>query len=111
MVITPSLPTFSIASAINWPTFSEPDETAATCAIASFESTTDEILCNSSTAVFVANSIPRRIPNGLAPAVTFFKPSRTMACVKTVAVVVPSPAISFVLEATSETNFAPMFSK
>ncbi|MGJ0822741.1 chaperonin GroEL, partial [Enterococcus faecalis] len=39
-------PTFSIASAINWPTFSEPDETAATCAIASFESTTDEILCN-----------------------------------------------------------------
>lgn len=53
MVITPSLPTFSIASAINWPTFSEPDETAATCAIASFESTTDEILCNSSTAVLL----------------------------------------------------------
>ena len=34
-----------------------------------------------------------------------------MACVKTVAVVVPSPAISLVLEATSDTNLAPIFSK
>ena len=50
--------------------FSEPDETAATCAIASFESTTDEILCNSSTAVLLLIQ-SRRIPNGLAPAVTF----------------------------------------
>ncbi len=64
-----------------------------------------------STAVWAANSIPRRIPTGLAPAVTFFNPSRTIACVKTVAVVVPSPAISFVLEATSETSLAPIFSK
>ena len=71
MVITPSLPTFSIASAINWPTFSEPDETAATCAIASFESTTDEILCNSSTAVLLLIQSHGEYPNGLAPAVTF----------------------------------------
>ena len=78
-MITPSFPTFSIASAIKCPTLSEADETAATCAIASFESTTVEILCNSSTAAFVANSIPRRIPKGLAPAVTFFNPSRTIA--------------------------------
>ena len=63
------------------------------------------------TAVATAASIPRRIPIGLAPAVTFLMPSRTMACVKTVAVVVPSPAISLVLEATSDTNLAPIFSK
>ena len=69
--MTPSFPTFSIASAIKCPTLSEPEETAATCAMASFESTTVEILCNSSTAAFVANSIPRRMPRGLAPAVTF----------------------------------------
>jgi len=39
-----------------------------------------------STAVATAASIPRRIPIGLAPAVTFLIPSRTIACVKTVAV-------------------------
>ena len=38
-------------------------------------------------------------------------PSRTIAWVKTVAVVVPSPAISLVFEATSDTNLAPIFSK
>ena len=110
-MITPSFPTFSIASAINSPTSAEPEEIAATCAMASFDSTGREMRCNSSTAAFVASSIPRRMPTGFAPAVTFFNPSRTMACVKTVAVVVPSPAISFVLDATSATSFAPIFSK
>ena len=66
---------------------------------------------SSSTAVATAASIPRRIPIGLAPAVTFLRPSRTIACVKTVAVVVPSPAISLVFEATSLTSLAPIFSK
>ena len=84
---------------------------AATCAMASFDSTGREMRCNSSTAAFVASSIPRRMPTGFAPAVTFFNPSRTIACVNTVAVVVPSPAISFVFEATSATSFAPIFSK
>ncbi len=111
MVITPSLPTFSIASAMYFPTCSLPEDTAPTCAMASFESTMEEMLCSSSTATLVAISIPRRIPNGFAPAVTFFSPSRTIACVNNVAVVVPSPAMSFVLEATSETSFAPIFSK
>ena len=41
--------------------------------------------------------------DGLAPAATFFNPSLTIACAKTVAVVVPSPAKSLVLEATSLT--------
>ena len=41
---------------------------------------------------------------GLAPAVTFFKPTLTIDCAKTVAVVVPSPASSPVFDATSFTN-------
>src|SRR5690348_13426994 len=48
---------------------------------------------------------------GLAPAVTFLKPSLTMAWARTVAVVVPSPAMSFVLVAASLRSWAPMFSK
>ena len=38
-VITPSLPTFSIASATIWPTSSLPEETAATFAICSLPAT------------------------------------------------------------------------
>ena len=48
---------------------------------------------------------------GFAPAATFFSPSRTMVCARSVAVVVPSPATSLVLVATSLTNCAPWFSK
>ena len=44
------------------------------------------------------------------PAATAFMPSRTMAWASTVAVVVPSPATSEVLDATSFTICAPMFS-
>ncbi len=40
----------------------------------------------------------------------FFKPSCIIACANTVAVVVPSPATSFVCVATSFTSCAPMFS-
>ena len=43
------------------------------------------------------------------PEITYFMPSRTMDCASTVAVVVPSPALSAVLEATSFTICAPMF--
>src|SRR5207249_4489919 len=46
----------------------------------------------------------------VAAAVTDFRPSRKMACARTVAVVVPSPARSEVLVATSFTIWAPMFS-
>src|SRR5690606_17588129 len=42
--------------------------------------------------------------------VTFFRPSAKIACASTVAVVVPSPATSEVLVATSLTIWAPMFS-
>ena len=66
--------------------------------------------CNASTATLTALSMPSRKPTGFAPLVTFFKPSWIIACANTVAVVVPSPAISFVLFATSWTNLAPIFS-
>jgi len=55
--------------------------------------------------------MPRLRAVGLAPAATVFTPSRKMACASTVAVVVPSPATSLVLEATSRTICAPMFSR
>ena len=44
------------------------------------------------------------------PAATALAPSRTIDCASTVAVVVPSPAMSLVFEATSRTIWAPMFS-
>src|SRR5690349_7542631 len=54
--------------------------------------------------------MPRLRSIGLAPAVMSFVPSAKMACARTVAVVVPSPATSEVLAATSFTICAPMFS-
>src|SRR5687767_586627 len=54
--------------------------------------------------------MPRFRSIGLAPAATALRPSRTIAWASTVAVVVPSPASSEVLEATSFTICAPMFS-
>ena len=54
--------------------------------------------------------MPRLSSIGLAPAATFLAPSRKIAWASTVAVVVPSPAMSEVLLATSRTICAPMFS-
>ena len=54
--------------------------------------------------------MPRFSAIGFAPAATAFTPSRKIACARMVAVVVPSPAMSEVLEATSRTICAPMFS-
>ena len=50
-----------------------------------------------------ALSIPRFKSIGFAPAATLFSPALTIACANTVAVVVPSPATSAVLAATSLT--------
>src|SRR5207253_7171252 len=47
---------------------------------------------------------------GFMPAATAFEPSLTIACARTVAVVVPSPAKSDDFEATSRTICAPIFS-
>src|SRR5882762_10786086 len=65
---------------------------------------------SSSTTTSTARSIPRFSDIGFEPAVTDLSPSRKIACASTVAVVVPSPARSEVLVATSFTICAPMFS-
>ena len=54
--------------------------------------------------------MPRFMSIGLVPATTAFRPSLKIASASTVAVVVPSPATSVVLRATSLTIAAPMFS-
>ena len=60
--------------------------------------------------VSVAFFIPFLKIIGFAPAARFLIPAFTIACASTVAVVVPSPATSFVLVATSLTSCAPIFS-
>src|ERR1700733_2587253 len=57
-----------------------------------------------------AASTPRLSASGVAPAVTLRRPSCTIAWASTVAVVVPSPATSLVLVATSRASCAPRFS-
>src|SRR5665213_579431 len=110
-VMTPSLPTLSIASEIVLPiSGSALAEMAPTCAISLEVVHGLEIFFSSSTAVATALSMPRRRSIGFMPAATYFMPSVTMDCASTVAVVVPSPATSEVLEATSFTSCAPMFS-
>jgi len=110
-VITPSLPTFSIASASFLPiSASWLAEQVATCSICLVDSTGMAILPSSSTMVSTAVSIPRLTCIGLAPAVMFLRPSSKMLSARIVAVVVPSPATLEVFEATSLTIWAPMFS-
>ena len=110
-VMTPSLPTLSIASAMSSPTSaSPPAEMAAVDAICSLVSTSFAMARSSSATTSVAFSIPRLRPMGFAPAATLRRPSRTSAWASTVAVVVPSPATSSVFLATSLTSSAPIFS-
>ena len=69
-----------------------------------------DCLPRSSTSTATALSMPRFRSIGFIPAATILVPSRKIACASTVAVVVPSPATSEVLLATSRTIFAPRFS-
>src|SRR5437762_3051765 len=109
-VMTPSLPTFFMASAMMPPIcLSLFALIVPTCAIMSPLTSLWSFL-TSSTAASTAFSMPRLRAIGLAPAATVFTPSRKIAWASTVAVVVPSPATSEVLEATSRTICAPMFS-
>ncbi len=110
-VMTPSLPTFSMASAISSPTVSSEEEMAATWAISFLPSMGLDWATRLCTAVSVAISMPFFRIIGFAPAATFFRPSCTMAWASRVAVVVPSPATSLVFTLTSRTSWAPMFSK
>src|SRR5690242_12070880 len=110
-VITPSLPTFSIASAIFSPTTVSPLAEMTPTWLISFEPATGfERAFRSSTTLSTARSMPRFRSIGFMPAATDFMPSRTIAWASTVAVVVPSPALSFCFEATSRSICAPMFS-
>src|SRR5437588_10723244 len=110
-VMTPSLPTFSIASEMILPMVASPlAEMVPTWAISLGSLVGLVCRFSSSTTAFTAFSMPRLISIGLLPAATSFPPSRKIACASTVAVVVPSPATSEVLDATSFTICAPMFS-
>ena len=109
-VMTPSLPTLSIASAMISPTVVSPAEMEAVEAICSLVSTSLAIASSCSVMAATAVSMPRLSDIGFAPAATLRRPSRTMAWARTVAVVVPSPATSSVFLATSLTSSAPIFS-
>ena len=110
-VITPSLPTFAMALAIMSPTSLSPlAEIVPTWPISSLDLTFLERFLRSATTASTAFSMPRFRSIGFMPAATDLAPSRTMARASTVAVVVPSPATSLVLEATSRTICAPIFS-
>ena len=110
-VITPSLPTFCMALARKSPISRSPlAEIVPTWAISSFEVTFFEFFSRSLTMASTARSTPRLRSIGFMPAATALEPSLTIAAASTVAVVVPSPAISEVLDATSRTICAPMFS-
>ncbi len=71
---TPSLPTFSIASAMTSPMSSSPAEIVATRAIWSLPPTDFEIEPMWATTWSTARSMPRLRPSGLAPAATFLRP-------------------------------------
>ena len=110
-VMTPSLPTFCIASAIILPIDLSPfDEIVPTWAISAESLIFFERAAMSLTASMTARSTPRFRSIGFMPAATALAPSLTIAWARTVAVVVPSPAVSLVFEATSRTICAPMFS-
>src|SRR6195952_1702835 len=110
-VMTPSLPTFCIASAIILPICLSPlDEMVPTCATSADETTFLARFSMSLRTAATAMSMPRFRSIGFMPAATDLAPSLTMAAARTVAVVVPSPAASADFEATSRTICAPMFS-
>src|SRR5581483_3496078 len=109
--MTPSLPTFSIASAMMRPiSMSLFEATLATFSMSFLDLTGMLIFLSFSVMSSTAFSMPRFISIGLAPETTERSPSLKMASASTVAVVVPSPAVSLVLLATSRTMRAPMFS-
>ena len=110
-VTTPSLPTFSIAPATISPISGSREETVATWAISEAELTGVARFLSSSTVFSAAAAMPRLSSTGLAPAATLRRPSKISAWASSVAVVVPSPAMSLVLTATDLTSWAPRLAK
>ena len=109
-VTTPSFPTFPIALAIMVPISSDSADIVATCFISSDFLISLALARSASTTAFAAASMPSRMPIAFTPLLVCLSPSSMIAWVSTTAVVVPSPAISLVLFATSFTISAPIFS-
>ena len=77
MVMTPSLPTLSIASAIFLPISSSPLALMdPTCAISSLFAISRDIFCRPATTDSTARSMPRFRSMGLWPAATSLEPVR-----------------------------------
>src|SRR2546423_1591430 len=107
----PSRPTASRASAITSPTsLSSLAEIDATWAISARPEMVWPMSLRRGMTRPTARSIPRLRRMGLAPWSMARMPARIIAWASTVAVVVPSPAMSLVLVATSFTSCAPMSS-
>ncbi len=112
VLMTPLSPTFAMASAIIAPIAASPlAEIVPTCAISPLVAHGRELRASSATTASTARSMPRFTSIGSCPDATYFIPSFTIDCARTVAVVVPSPADSDVFAATSRAICAPRFSK
>src|SRR4029077_659454 len=110
-VMTPSLPTFFMASEIILPIVLSPLAAVGPIfAVSSHDWTFLARFLMSFTTALTAMSVPRLRSIGFMPAATSLRPSFMIEAASTVAVVVPSPARSLVFEATSRTIWAPMFS-
>ena len=110
-VMTPSSPTFSMASPMRSPISWSREATAPTEAMPRLPST--GVACSRSTSVIFSDAAAMPAPSavGLAPAARLRSPSETRAWASTVAVVVPSPATSLVLVAAVFASWTPRFSK
>src|SRR3954471_11108432 len=109
--MTPSLPTVSNASAMILPTSrSLLAEMVATFSMSALPLIGLDCFLRLPTTASTASRMPRASAIASAPLARFLYPSRKIASASTVAVVVPSPAVSDVLVAASLTSFAPMFS-
>mmetsp|Transcript_9237 Transcript_9237/g.29121 ORF Transcript_9237/g.29121 Transcript_9237/m.29121 type:complete len:213 (+) Transcript_9237:698-1336(+) len=107
--VEPSAPTRSNAVAMIRPISTELHEIVAIERRSSFPLIGVASLVTSLTILRAALPMPRCNETGEAPAATDFSPSRTIACASTVLVVVPSPALRSVLDATSTSSFTPTF--
>lgn len=107
--MVPLAPSLSIISAMSFPILLSPlAEIVATCSIYSLPLIGIDNSFKPSTTLSTAIRIPFLKSIGFIPAATLLHPSLKNALAKIVAVVVPSPASSLVLEATYLTNEAPM---
>mmetsp|Transcript_33250 Transcript_33250/g.99222 ORF Transcript_33250/g.99222 Transcript_33250/m.99222 type:complete len:496 (+) Transcript_33250:367-1854(+) len=110
MIVAPSRPTLMIASAVWAPSSSELAEMEAICLYCSYVvtgSASSRILAEKKAAAF---SSPFCSATALWPDEVSRIPSRMMACVSTVAVVVPSPARESVCDAACSSSLTPTFS-